>query len=418
MDSEKVSDSHDFLPPKVYRFGPYTLDARPHKREIRLDGKPLATPLTDMEYSVLAFLISKQGARVAPADFPQWGPTTELLDKPPVVSYFSKIKKKMGDPPKGYIRNERNAGYWFAGKLKELEIKDDQTLLKKWLGLRQKVLLGGGFLLLAGILIAITRYMHKPHPTGQRPTRVAESTPSPSALQFPGTGSQKTIIYLANLQGPDNESYRITDTVFSNLKQLSEKYSDIEVVSFGRSINEEEDIKPIRDEMQRKHATLLIWGWYNRTKEKAHVRIHIEPFFAPGFFTSGQLPITLPVAMLEKLDLTLNISKKVNAISLIAEGEILFLKADYKGAEKVFTEAYKQQSSDSVVNLAVLILYIAMSQGAQEHFQQAERTLLLVHRLPHTSQEDQRFYFSFLQAAILFMEEKVQPAANLCRLKL
>lgn len=412
MDSDNLSNCGDFLEPKVFGFGPYVLDARPHKREIRLDGQPLAVPLTDMEYSVLTFLISKKGAKVAPGDFPQWPPKPDVQDQHPVVPYFSKIKKKMGDPPKkGYIRNERNTGYFFAGTLRELDAQDDKPaaspkLKRNW----RKPLIFGGAVALAGILVAFALYMHKRAAAASK-----LSTAASTVRHLQPISSDKAKIYLANIQGPDNESYRITDTLYSNLKQLSEKYPDLEVVSFGRSIAEQEDLKPIRDELEGKHATLLVWGWYGRTKEKVHVRLHIEPLSAQELFNSQQMPMTVPLDRLEKLDLNLDLSNRVNAISLIVEGMFLITaQRDYKEAEHAFAEASKEQDISAMMKGNLLAAFMALAEIQQQEWKEAEKNVKVALASPQASEELKAFLY--LEAAEIALGEGHDSLAeSICR---
>lgn len=414
MDTEGLSNGGgNFIEPRVYKFGPYILDARPHKQEIRLDGKPLAKKLTDMEYSVLTFLISKSGAKVLPANFPQWGPRTDLEDKHPVVSYFSRIKTKMGDPPKGgYIRNERGIGYWFAGKLKEIEVQDDEPspqpkLERTW---RKPLVFGGVFLASAGIVAAFALYIHKRAVAASK-----SSTSAPAVHHLQPIGSDKAKIYLANIQGPDNENYRITDTLYSNLKQLSEKYPELEVVSLGRSIAEQEDLKPLRDDLEQKHATLLIWGWYNRTKEKVHVRLHIEPLVVSDLFSSQQMPLTVPIDRLEKLDLNLDLSNRISAISLIVEGVFLIrAQRNYKEAEHAFTEATKEKSVSALMKGNFLAAYLAIAQIQQQKFKVAEKNIKAALATRHGS-DDEKALLYFLLAGTALAQNRPSSAASICR---
>ena len=413
MDTENSSSGGDFLEPKVYEFGPYILDARPHKREIRLDGKPLAQKLTDMEYSVLTFLISKKGSKVAPGDFPQFPHKSPLQDQHQVVPYFSKIKKKMGDPSKGgYIRNERSTGYWFAGNIQEIEAQDyapgpPPTFQRTW---RKQLIFGGALLVGAGVMVAFALYIHKRTAAASKP-----STSASSVRHLQPISSDKAKIYLANIQGPDNESYRITDTLYSNLKHLSEKYPDLEVLSFGRSIAEQEDLKPVRDELESKHATLLIWGWYGRTKEKVHVRLHIEPFSFPELFNSQQMPVTVPLDRLEKLDLNLDLSNRVDAISLIVEGFFLITAhRDYKQAERAFAEAAKEKNVAAMMQGNLLFAFMALAQFQQQEWKEADKSVKAALNSPGTSEEIKAFLY-VEAAAIASAEKHYSSADSICR---
>lgn len=125
MDNASLSEVLDYIDPNVYGFGEYTLDARHHKREVRYKGRPLKTPLTEQEYSVLTFLISKRPARVAAVDFPQWNKSHLVLGKHPAVICISKIRGKLGRESRQFIKHKRHSGYWFTGNLVACAVDDD-----------------------------------------------------------------------------------------------------------------------------------------------------------------------------------------------------------------------------------------------------------------------------------------------------
>lgn len=161
----------------------------------------------------------------------------------------------------------------------------------------------------------------------------------------------KVLVLIANFDGPDQENYRVTETILSNIKNALNNYNDVEVIPLERVITEAEGSRVARAIGEQEKATILIWGWYGITKEVVPLSVHVE-FFLPANAqskyhlnseqdTSG---VVTPqkIADLESFTLQTKLSNKMAFLGLYTVGIIRYSKDDYDGAVVSFVDALNQ----------------------------------------------------------------------------
>lgn len=88
--------------------------------------------------------------------------------------------------------------------------------------------------------------------------------------------SKEIIVAIADFEGPDPQSYRVTEMLLVHLREVTKEYPEIRIVPIGRSISEKEGSSVAQDEGRKVRATLVIWGWYGKTEEKVILSGHFE----------------------------------------------------------------------------------------------------------------------------------------------
>ena len=157
----------------------------------------------------------------------------------------------------------------------------------------------------------------------------------------------KSIVLIADLDGPDPKKYRVTETVLSRLHTELEPYEDVQVVALGRAISEVEGSAAAHTEGERHKAAIVIWGWYGTTEEAVELSVHFEvlretrcmPEIGPE--VRGQLR-TMAVAALTSFDLQIELSDEMTYLTLFTTGMTRFAVEDYNGAIAAFDRALNQ----------------------------------------------------------------------------
>lgn len=175
----------------------------------------------------------------------------------------------------------------------------------------------------------------------------------------------KILVLIATFDGPDQENYRVTETILSNIKLALDNYDDVEIRPLGRVITEGDGSTLAREIGAQEKATILIWGWYGVTKEIVPLSVHVE-FFLPSnaqrLFhlnseedTSG---VVTPqnIKDLESFTLQTKLSNKMTFLSHYTVGIIRYSKNEYDEAIESFNKAL-QQSDESLTNENQSVLY-------------------------------------------------------------
>jgi hypothetical protein len=102
------------------------------------------------------------------------------------------------------------------------------------------------------------------------------------------------IVVLADFEGPDPQSYRVTEMLLANLRDIAKKHPQIEVFPLGRPISEQEGSSLALQEGRQRKASAVIWGWYGKTGEKVLLTSHFEVIKPlKGSFPSTEMSLFL-----------------------------------------------------------------------------------------------------------------------------
>lgn len=157
----------------------------------------------------------------------------------------------------------------------------------------------------------------------------------------------KVIILVANFDGPDPEKYRVSETVLERLGAAMKPYSDVEVISLGKAITQQEGSAAARADGEGRKAAIVIWGWYGVTPEAVQLSVNFEVLRSPTEYVelgpdAHGKPRTIEIAKLESFSMQTDLSAEMVYLSLFTVGMSRYSVGDWDGAIARFTGALGQ----------------------------------------------------------------------------
>jgi len=155
------------------------------------------------------------------------------------------------------------------------------------------------------------------------------------------------IIMVAEFEGPDAQNYRVTSTIYEQLREATADHKEVKVKLLGKAISEKEGSEVARKEGQQQKASILIWGWYGKTKETVPISVNFELLKPPAHFpklgadVQGKVQ-TAQAAELESFKLQTHLSGEMAYLTLVTLGMSKYVAADWDGAIADFSEALGQ----------------------------------------------------------------------------
>jgi tetratricopeptide (TPR) repeat protein len=175
--------------------------------------------------------------------------------------------------------------------------------------------------------------------------------------------TKNIIVLVADFDGPDPKTYRVTEAVNRQLHQATEKYADVEIQSLNKPITEQEGSKVARTEGEKRKATIVIWGWYSNPGNVALLSAHFEVLHPPKYLPElkqnarGNIQ-QAAIADLKSFTLQTRLSTEMNYLSLFTLGMTRFAAGDQAGAIARFSDALNQKTdSSSSLNQSLVYFY-------------------------------------------------------------
>ncbi|UBF25660.1 hypothetical protein K9N68_29545 [Kovacikia minuta CCNUW1] len=163
--------------------------------------------------------------------------------------------------------------------------------------------------------------------------------------------TKDVVILIAEFDGPDPQNYRVTSTIYGNLREATKPYPDVKVKLLGKAIKEQEESNSVREEGKKQKATIMIWGWYGKTKDIVPISANFELLKPPEHF-SDYLPElgseargkvrTAAIAELESFQLQTRLSNEMAYLTLVTLGVSHYAAAEWDDAITSFTNALRQ----------------------------------------------------------------------------
>jgi tetratricopeptide (TPR) repeat protein len=156
------------------------------------------------------------------------------------------------------------------------------------------------------------------------------------------------IVLVAEFDSPDSKNFGVTETVIRQLRQATEKYSDVKIQALSKTITEQEGSEVARTEGAKHKATIAIWGWYRNTGEVVPLSVNFEILRPPknlpklGQTARGQLQ-QAAIADLKSFTLQTRLSNEMSYLSLFTLGMTRVAAADWDGAIARFSDALSQR---------------------------------------------------------------------------
>ncbi len=179
---------------------------------------------------------------------------------------------------------------------------------------------------------------------------------------IPEFGPEIIGILVANFDGPEQEKYRVTDALLSNLRLSLEDYKDVEVKGLGWSIEETQGSSKAREIGTKTNASIVIWGWYGRTGEKAPLSVHFEVMENLSYYPSvgpkvkGEVQV-MGVDDLESFVLQTNLAANLMFLSQITVGLVRYATHDWKGAIACFNKSFSYYTNGALTDADSVYFY-------------------------------------------------------------
>jgi tetratricopeptide (TPR) repeat protein len=184
---------------------------------------------------------------------------------------------------------------------------------------------------------------------------------------------EKTVVLVANFDGPDQKNYRVTETILNQLTKSLAGYEDTIIIPLNQSIAEQDASNKARDYGDQYHADLVIWGWYGVTNTNAMVTIHIENMASTKILTLPKTETYVSQALIqeiEKFTLQEQLSNEMVSLVIFLKGVIRYDAKDFNSAIQLFTEAAApNQWPADLIDEAIVYAYRANANMFAQNYQ-------------------------------------------------
>ncbi|MEG5064480.1 hypothetical protein QUB33_12725, partial [Microcoleus sp. B3-A4] len=165
--------------------------------------------------------------------------------------------------------------------------------------------------------------------------------------------NQTVTVLLAEFDGDDPKNYRVTETILQNLQDATKNYPTVKIQPLKQAISQQEGPDKARELGQNKNADMVIWGWYGKTQQKAHVSVNFEILSAAkdyldvGTQVQGEIH-TMAVAALESFEIQVNLAEELKYLTLVTLGVSAYAADDWDNAINQLTVSCYAAKSDKI----------------------------------------------------------------------
>jgi len=172
---------------------------------------------------------------------------------------------------------------------------------------------------------------------------------------------KKVVVLIADFDGPDPDSYRVTEQLVVELNASLQGYDDVIIQPLNRIITEQEGSQTARQLGERYHADLVLWGWYGVTGSDALLTLHIENLSQSTYLpleASGLSQSQVAVAEIESFTLQRCLAGQMTALVYFVSGVIRYEAQDYEGALSRLSDALEESVwAEDLVAQVVVFFY-------------------------------------------------------------
>lgn len=155
--------------------------------------------------------------------------------------------------------------------------------------------------------------------------------------------SDKTIVLVAEFDGPEPKKYRVTEKILRSLREATEKYDDISIEALNEVITEQDGREVAREKGKNKKASIVLWGWYAATGVQAEISLDFVLLMKPvdQEFKIKQQPFSAPINELETFMMQTQLSIEAKSLVLVTIGLVRYERGDYTAAISFFQMLYR-----------------------------------------------------------------------------
>jgi tetratricopeptide (TPR) repeat protein len=189
----------------------------------------------------------------------------------------------------------------------------------------------------------------------------------PLIFSHPLIKSKKAKILIAQFDGPDPKNYRVTENVINQIRQRTDPYGDVEVISLDKAIAAQNGSEVAKQLGKENQSDIVIWGWYATTKKKVQVSVHFELLTKLDIFpklnpASQGAVRTMDVSALENVEMQVDLAQEMTFLSLVTLAMVRYSAKDYDGAIARLNDSIHSSNRNSfVIRPSVIFFYRAMA---------------------------------------------------------
>jgi tetratricopeptide (TPR) repeat protein len=172
--------------------------------------------------------------------------------------------------------------------------------------------------------------------------------------------SNKIIVLVADFEGPDPQNYRVTETIIEQLREATKKYTDVQVSTLGQTVTAHQGSEYARTKGKEHKASIVLWGWYSKTQEKALVNVHFEILknLQASVLRQERETLITDVAGLESFAIQTQLSHQMSYLTMLTMGMVRSEAEDWDGAIAFYNDALNQSAiPEEMIDPATIYLY-------------------------------------------------------------
>jgi tetratricopeptide (TPR) repeat protein len=185
----------------------------------------------------------------------------------------------------------------------------------------------------------------------------------------------KVVVLIAEIDGPDPKNYRVTEELISQLSTSLADYDDTVILPLGEIITEQQGSPHARQLGTKRHADVVLWGYYGATATDVHLTLHVENLQPEKMMTmkAGETMHTqAAIAQLDSFTVQQDISSQMTALVFYLSGFARYQAEDYPAALARFDQALAQSSwADDILNRSDALFYRGTTHLYLENWQSA-----------------------------------------------
>jgi hypothetical protein len=158
-----------------------------------------------------------------------------------------------------------------------------------------------------------------------------------------GRPSNKTIILIADFQGPD-QKHAVTQTVINRMKRAVNEFPEVQIKPLGDVIKEGADGETVRRIGVEHKASIVVWGFYD---EALNGTVHIDQVRQTSSFSLRRNELDFNVTLPEGRGISVKeaLSGDLSLLALLVVGVARYDAGAYDEAIDRFTKALDQKHS-------------------------------------------------------------------------
>ena len=209
--------------------------------------------------------------------------------------------------------------------------------------------------------------------------------------------SNKTIILIADFQGPD-QKFAVTQVIINRMNRAVSEFPEVQIKPLGEVIKEGTESETVRRIGAEHKAIIVVWGFYD---EALNGTAHIDQVRQTSSFSLRRNELDFNVTLPEGRGITVQeaLSGDTSLLALLVVGVARYDAGDYDEAIDRFTKALDQQySSKSESEVTDVKFFLGKSlQRKGKYIEAVDRLQEVV-----TKRNDDPYVLNWLGSALLY----------------